>query len=163
MNERRRVRRRSLPFVRSGVLEVNGRAHIVAVTDLSPEAAFLQTRIAVRAQDSLALRMILPRDGREVSLPCEFVRKLDPKKGYISGIAVRFKGLDSTAIRRIEEFATEGFLPQPRPTAQEHFEYKITDRDIDSDELNRLGLDGWRLAAVCPGEAGSRFVFMRRL
>jgi hypothetical protein len=161
--ERRRVRRRSLPFVRSGVLEVNGRSHIVAVLDLSPDAAFLQTRISLKAPDRLALRMILPRDGREVSLPCEFVRKLDPRKGYPPGIAVRFKGLDAAAIRRIEEFASEGLVPQPRPAAQEHFEYKVTERSLDLDDLNQLGLDGWRLACVCPGESGSRFVLMRRL
>jgi hypothetical protein len=161
--ERRRVRRRSLPFVRSGVLEINGRGHIVAVIDLSPDAAFLQTKVTVKASDRLALRMILPRDGREVSLPCELVRKLDARKGYPPGLAVRFRGLDAGAIRRIEEFAAEGLVPQPRPPAPEHFEYKVTDGQPDQDELNRLGLDGWRLAAVCPGQHGSRLVFMRRL
>jgi hypothetical protein len=161
--ERRRVRRRSLPFVRSGVLEVNGRAHIVAVVDLSPEAAFLQAKVPVKAHDRLALRMILPREGREVSLPCEFVRKLDARKGYPPGLAVRFKGLDATAIRKIEEFASEGLVPQPRPAAVEHFEYKVTEGQLDQNELNRLGLDGWRLAAVCPGERGSQLILMRKL
>jgi hypothetical protein len=161
--ERRRVRRRSLPFVRSGVLELNGREHIVAVLDLSPEAAFLQTKVAVKTHDRLALRMILPRDGREVSLPCDFVRKLDARKGYPPGIAVRFKGLDASAIRRMEAFAAEGLVPQPRPAASEHFEYRIVDGQVDQDELNRLGLDGWRLAAVFPGPQGSRLVLMRRL
>jgi len=160
MNERRRVRRRSFPFVRSGVLEVNKSAHIVAVLDLSPESAFLQTRITVKPHDALVLRMILPRDGREVSLPCEFVRRLDTR----TGIAVRFKGLDPAAIRRIEEFSAEGFLPQPRPVAPEHFEYKVSDASqLDPEELNRLGFDGWRLSAIHQSGHGLRLVFMRRL
>ena len=108
--ERRRVRRRSLPFVRSGVLGVNGRDHIVAVLDLSPDSAFLKTKAVVKTHDVMSLRMILPRDGREVSLPCRFVRKLDGRQGYPTGIAVRFKGLDAGAIRRIEEFAAEGLV-----------------------------------------------------
>jgi hypothetical protein len=161
--ERRRVRRRSLPFVRSGVLEVNGRSHIVAVLDLSADSAFVKTRISVKAQDRVALRMVLPRDGREVVLPCQIIRRLEASKGQPAGLALRFRGLDASAIRRIEVFAAEGLLPHHRPVAQEHFEYKIADHEVDQDELNRLGLDGWRLAAVCPGDSGSRLVLMRRL
>jgi hypothetical protein len=160
--ERRRVRRRSLPFVRSGVLEVNGRAHIVAVLDLSADSAFVKTRVTVKPQDRIVLRMVLPRDGREVVLPCQNVRRPEGARPQ-TGLALRFRGLDASAIRRIEVFAQEGLVPQPRPAAQEHFEYKVADHEVDQDELNRLGLDGWRLAAVCPGDSGSRLVLMRRL
>jgi hypothetical protein len=167
MNDRRRSRRRSLPFVRSAVLEVNGRNHIVAVADLSPEAAFLSTRVAVKPQDTLRLKMVIPRDGREVPIPCRLVRNregLDQKVGQRDGIVVRFHGLDASTIRRVEEFSMEGFLPKSEPVPAEHFEYQVLDRErVDTDELNRLGRDGWSLTTALPTEKGVRLILLRRL
>ena len=167
MSERRKGRRRSIPFVRSAVLEVDGRNHIVALLDLGPEGAFLSTRLAVDPTQQLRLRIILPRDGREVSLPCQLVRRtdrFDGSTGQPAGLAVRFQGLDAASIRRVEEFAMEGFLPSPEPTPGEHYEYRILDRpELDGEELNRLGRDGWCLATALPTANGVRLVLTRRL
>ena len=167
MSERRKGRRRSIPFVRSAVLEVDGRSHIVALIDLGPDGAFLSTRIAVDPAKELRLRIILPRDGREVSLPCQLVRRterFDASTGQPAGVAVRFQGLDAAAIRRVEEFAMEGFLPSLEPTPEEHYEYRVLDRpQLDAEELNRLGRDGWSLASTLPTADGVRLVLSRRL
>jgi hypothetical protein len=165
VTERRRARRRSLPFVRSAVLEVGGRKHVVAVTDLGAEGAFLSSGAEVEAGEALVLRMVLPRDGREVVLPCRAVRRVQkPAPGQKAGIAVRFVGLEANAIRRIEEFAMEGFLPTTEPTPAAHFEYRLLERsDVDLQELNRLGLDGWRLVTAIPSDEGFKLVFLRRL
>lgn len=167
MNERRRSRRRSIPFVRSAVLEVDGRSHIVALLDLSPEGAFLSTRTAIDPKQSLCLRIVLPRRGREVALPCELVwrsDRFDPASGRPAGVAVRFHGLDAAVIRRVEEFALEGFLPVPEPVPAAHYEYRVLERkDVDVEELNRLGRDGWKLASALPSASGLRLVLLRRL
>lgn len=165
MTERRSARRRSMPFVRSAVLDVSGRKHVVAVTDLGAEGAFLSTGAEVEAGEALVLRMVLPRDGREVALPCRAVRRVQkPAPGQKSGIAVRFVGLEANAIRRIEEFAMEGFLPATEPAPAEHFEYRLVERsELDLEELNRLGLDGWRLVTAIPSDEGFKLVLLRRL
>ena len=166
MKDRRRARRRSLPFVRSAVLEVGGRRHVVAVADLSPEGAFLATNAtAAEPGTALVLRTILPRDGREVALPCRAVRRVDsPGAAQKPGIAVRFVGLDASVIRRIEEFSSEGFLPSTEETPSEHFEYRVLERRaLDVEELNRLGLDGWQLVSTFPAADGLRLVLLRRL
>lgn len=166
MNERRRARRRRLPFVRSGVLVVEARSHIVAVLDLSPEGAFLSTRVDLPAGREVELRLVLPRAGGESRLPCTVVRRserFDPASGQPAGLAVRFHGLDAGVIRRVEELAAEGFLPAPDPTPAEHFEYRVLERDaLDEAELNRLGLDGWGLTAVVR-DGVYRLVLKRRL
>ena len=46
-DDRRRVRRRTLPFLRSAVLELPEQSHIVVLADLSVEGAFLTTRVPV--------------------------------------------------------------------------------------------------------------------
>lgn len=167
MTEKRRTRRRRLPFVRSALLEAEGRSHLVILTDLSPEGAFLATRVPVGPTQAATLRLVVPRDGRILALPCQVVRQsdaFDPGTGLPAGMAVRFKGLDGAAIRRIEEFAMEGFLPSVEPTPQDHFEYRVLERPtLDVDELNRLGLDGWRLATVLSSGGGIQLVLMRRL
>ena len=165
MSERRRTRRRSLPFVRSAILEVGRSSHIVAVADLSPEGAFLITRVTVDRDQPLVLRFVVPRDGRVVAVPCQFVRQAEASgTGRPPGIAVRLKGLNAAAIHRIEEFAMEGFLPSPEPTPQEHFEYRLLeDSALDNAELNRLGLDGWQLVAALPSPRGVQLVLLRRL
>jgi hypothetical protein len=88
----------------------------------------------------------------------------DATSGMPAGMAVRFRRLDAAAVRRIEEFAMEGFLPSVGPTPQEHFEYRLLERfTIDETELNHLGLDGWQLAAAVPSAKGVQLVLMRRL
>jgi hypothetical protein len=167
VNDRRRGRRRSIPFVRSAVLEAGGRNHIVALTDLGPEGAFLSTRIPLDASLTMRLKLVLPRDGREVSIPCKVVwrsERFDAATGRPAGVAVRFLGLDASIVRRVEEFSMEGFLPSAEPIPAEHFEYRIVDRPaLNVDDLNRLGLDGWELAAALPADGGVRLVFLRRL
>ena len=167
MSERRRTRRRRLPFVRSAILSAGERSHLVILTDLSPEGAFLATRVPVEPTQAATLRLVVPRDGRVIALPCEVVRQsdaFDPATGLPAGMAVKFKGLDGAAIRRIEEFAMEGFLPSVEPTPQDHFEYRVLERfTVDAGELNSLGLDGWQLAAALPSAKGIQLVLMRRL
>lgn len=165
--DRRRARRRRLPYVRSAVLEVDGRDHIVALVDLSPEGAFLSTRVAADPEQKLRLRLVLPRDGREVVIACRLVwrsERFDAARGRPAGIAVAFVGLDAAVIRRVEEFAMEGFLPDPEPPPPSHYEYRSLDRpEVSVEELNHLGLDGWRLASVVPSPAGVRLILVRRL
>jgi len=164
VNDRRRARRRSLPFVRSAVLEVSGRKHVVAVADLSPEGAFLTSSAQIEPGTALVLRMVLPRDGREVTLPCRAVRIDRRAQGKQAGVAVRFVNLEASIVRRIEEFAMEGFLPATEPTPAEHYEYRVLERlELDVEELNRLGLDGWLLVTALPAAEGLRLVLMRRL
>ncbi len=167
MNERRRARRRSIPFVRSAVLEVEGRSHIVAVLDLGPDGAFLQTRTAVEPSQAVQLRMVLPRSGQEVNLPCQVVwrsEKFDAASGRPAGLAVRFHSLEASVVRRVEEFALEGFLPTPDPVPNTHYEYRVLDRkEVEVEELNRLGRDGWRLASALPQPDGVRLILLRRL
>jgi hypothetical protein len=166
-NERRTTRRRRLPFVRSAILETDGRSHVVAVSDLSAEGAFLAARAPLQAKRDCTLRLVLPRDGRVMALACQVVRQIerfDPHSGHPAGIAVRFQGLDAAAIRRIEEFSMEGFLPAVEPVPQEHLEYQVLRRPcIDPAELSRMGLDGWELASALPVAEGVELILMRRL
>ena len=167
MNDRRSTRRRSLPFVRSAVLEAGGRTHVVVVTDLSADGAFLSTRIALDPSESLRLRVILPRDGREVAIPCRLVwrsERFDPDTGRAAGIAVRFEALEEPARRLLDAYSREGPVPQPDPAPADRFEYRVLERPVlDVEELNRLGLDGWELAAGWPEGNGVRLVLLRRI
>ena len=166
-DDRRKTRRRNLPFVRSAVLEVRGRNHIVAVQDLSADGAFLSTRLPMQDGERVRLRTVLPRDGREVTLPCQVVwtsEKLDAPSGRPAGVAVRFVGLDPTIQRRLAEFSEEGFAPGPEPSPLEHYEYRVLDvPEIIVDELNQIGLDGWRLTSALPAPGGFRLILLRRL
>ena len=156
-----------MPFVRSAILEVGERSSLVIVSDLSPEGAFLATRVPMDPSDSGVLKLVVPRDGRILSLPCQVMRQtktFDAQSGLPSGMAVKFRGLDAAAVRRIEEFAMEGFLPSVDPTPQDHYEYRLLERfTIDETELNHLGLDGWQLAAALPSSKGVQLVLMRKL
>ncbi len=163
--ERRKARRRSMPYVRGGVLELDGRQHIVVVSDLGPDGAYLATRLDVEPDKPLRLKMVLPRDGREVVLPCRVVRRNDraANADRPRGIAVRFEGLEAGVLRQVEEFAMDGFLPSTQTTPHAHFEYRILDRPkLDGEELNRLGLDGWVLAAALNSGKGVELVLLRR-
>ena len=167
MNDRRSTRRRSLPFVRSAVLQVGDRNHVVIVTDLSAEGAFLSTRIALDPSATLRLRVILPRDGREVVIPCRLVwrsERFDPETGRAAGIAVRFGELEDSARRLLDAYSREGPVPQVDPAPADHFEYRVFERPrLDVEELNRLGLDGWEVAAAWPDGAGVRLILLRRI
>jgi hypothetical protein len=165
LNERRQARRRRIPFVRSAVLELLGRSHIVALADLGPEGAFLSTRSTFRPGSSGVLKLVLPRRGQEVTIACEIIRsaeRFDPVSGTPAGVAVRFHDLDPAVLRRIEEFAREGFVPDPDPAPAERYEYRVVERpELDPLELDRLGLDGWALAAVVPRPNGLQIVLCR--
>jgi hypothetical protein len=167
VNDRRSTRRRSLPFVRSAVLEVGDRRHVVVVTDLSADGAFLSTRIALDPSDPLRLRVILPRDGREVVIPCRLVwrsERFDPDTGRAAGVAVRFGELEEPARRLLDAYSREGLVPQADPPPADRFEYRVLERPtLEVEELNRLGLDGWELAAAWPGDKGVRLVLLRRV
>ena len=167
VSDRRRARRRRIPFVRSAVLEVDGQGHIVALTDLSPEGAFLSARLLVRPEQKLRLRLVLPRDSREVALACRMVwrsERFEPATGRPAGLAVLFEGLTASVIRRVEEFALEGFLPSPEPPPAAHYEYRTLDRpELSVEELNQLGLDGWLLASALRSPAGVRLILVREL
>ena len=167
MNDRRSTRRRSLPFIRSAVLEVGDRSHVVVVTDLSADGAFLSTRIALDPSESLRLRVILPRDGREVVIACRLVwrsERFDPDTGRAAGIAVRFEELEGSARRLLDAYSREGLVPQPDPAPADHFEYRVFERPrVDVEELNRLGVDGWELVAAWPDGDSMRLVLLRRI
>jgi hypothetical protein len=167
MKERRRSRRRSLPFVRNAVLEVDGQTHIVAVQDLGSDGAFLTTPLAVTAAQQLRLRIVLPRSGREAMMPCQLVWRsdhFDAATGRPAGVAVRFVGLDDDGSQRASELAAEGLIPAPSPAAAEHYEYRLIERpEPQLEELNQLGLDGWRLAAAVPSKQGLKLVLLRKL
>jgi len=167
MKERRNARRRRLPFVRGGVLESSGRDHIVSVTDLGPNGAFLATRVAVPVGGRAVLRIVLPSGGREVALPCEVVwRAASPvAPTRITGLAVRFHDLDAKTARRVAASAEEGLRSAtPVADAAPRFEYRVMEApDLDEAELNRLGLDGWRLTTAVPSGRGVRLVLLRRL
>ena len=167
MNERRSTRRRSLPFVRSAVLQVGDRDHVVVVTDLSAEGAFLSTRLTLDPSESLRLKVILPRDGREVVIPCRLVwrsERFDPDTGRAAGIAVRFGELEEPARRLLDAYSREGPVPQADPAPADRFEYRVFERPaLDVEELNRLGLDGWELAAAWPDGEVVRLILLRRI
>jgi len=167
VNDRRSTRRRSLPFIRSAVLEVGDRSHVVVVTDLSADGAFLSTRIALDPSESLRLRVILPRDGREVVIACRLVwrsERFDPDTGRAAGIAVRFEELEGPARRLLDAYSREGPVPQPDPAPADHFEYRVFERPrVDVEELNRLGVDGWELVAAWPDGDSMRLVLLRRI
>lgn len=171
MNERRRARRRSLPFIRSAVLDVGTDSHIVVLNDLSTEGAFITTRVPFdipkEVAGALRLRLVLPRDSRNVAVPCELVwrsDRYDAATGRPSGMAVRFLSTDPEMHRRIDEFATEGFRPSAAPTPIDHYEYRIIERPtVDVADLNRFGKDGWQLVTIVPAERGFKMILTRRL
>jgi hypothetical protein len=167
VNERRQTRRRTIPFLRGGVLRVAGREHIVTIVDLSPEGAFLGTRVDIPPDQPLSLKTVLPRSGRQVVLPCELVwsnSRFDPTTGRPAGMAVRFTHDDPVIRGHLEIFSEEGPFPSPTTVATDRHEYRLIEvAEILADELNRLGRDGWMLAAALPQPQGWRLVLMRRL
>ncbi len=128
MKERRASPRRTLPYVRSGVLRVGQRDHIVAITDLSSEGAFLSTRIEIPAGASLQLRMILPNAVREIAVGCELVwrnERFDPQTGRPAGLAVRFRGVEGEARDLLDAYTSRVL----RPEVPERLEYRILERE----------------------------------
>jgi hypothetical protein len=141
------------------------------LADLSTEGAFITTRvpfeIPAEATQSLQLRLVLPRDSRNVSVSCELVwrsDRYDAATGRPSGMAVRFLSMDPEMHRRIEEFSTEGFRPSAAPTPVEHYEHRIIERaTVDVADLNRFGKDGWALVTIIPSAHGFKLILTRRL
>ncbi len=165
MRERRQCRRRVLPFVRSAVLELEGKNHIVAVADISSTGAFLSTSLEANANRLLRLKVILPGETRDVQIDCRVVRRSetpDVETGRPPGLAIRFEGLEPAIRRRLEEFTAESPVGR-RPAPEEKFEYKLLERqEVEIGELNDLGHDGWRMAAALPTVSGVRMIFVRR-
>jgi hypothetical protein len=165
--DRRRWRRRSLPFVRSAVLEVEGRPHIVVVSDIGREGAFLSARVAIDPSDRLLLRLVVPGTSSEVEIPCRLVWKTgepDAERQRPAGFAVRFEDLPDSVGHRVASFARDRLQLGSRSAAAELYEYRVLEQpDIGNDELNRLGLDGWLLTAAVPTKDSLRLIFVRRL
>ncbi|MCU0241620.1 MAG: NUDIX domain-containing protein [Vicinamibacteria bacterium] len=166
LNDRRAIRRRSLPFVRSGVLETKDQSHIVAVLDISTQGAFLSTRTAIETEGPLHLMMVLPRGGHTVRLPCRLVRRserFDARSGQPAGLAISFEKLDAEIQRQVAAFSEEGPFDS-EPPALDTIEYRLLQcADIDIEELNRFGHDGWTLASTLADEKGYRLILYRRL
>ena len=109
--ERRGSRRRRLAFVKSAVLEVGSRSHLVALADLAPEGAFLKGAVDQLENEDLKLRLMFPQDSRQVTIPCRLVRQeeaFDAASGRPAGVAVRFESVEPKVLRLLEEFAAEG-------------------------------------------------------
>jgi hypothetical protein len=144
---------------------MSGRSHIVALADLGREGAFLSTRTSFPTGARAVLKLVLPRRGQEVTIACEIVRsaaRFDAASGQPAGVAVRFEDLEPAVLRRIEQFAREGFVPDPDPAPAERYEYRLVERsEVDPHELSRLGLDGWALATVVPRPGGVQLVLYR--
>ena len=162
MMERRGSPRRTLPYVRSGVLEVDGRSHIVAITDLSAEGAFLSARLEIASGAVLRLRLIMPNDSRQIAADCELVwrnERFDPESGRPAGLAVRFRGVEEQAREALDACANHLF----RPDVPGRLDYRILERQaIDPAELTLLGQGGWELRAAVPWAGGVQLILLRR-
>jgi Tfp pilus assembly protein PilZ len=138
MMDRRQARRRTINHVRSGVLMIGTRRHIVKIVDLSLEGAFIATRAEANPEDEMYLELLLPRRSRTLRVPCRLVwrsESFDAATGHPAGMAIRFEALDADTRRHIEDYARSGF---------------------------RLsGQEGWALAATLPSRRGLRLVLMR--
>lgn len=108
--DRRRGRRRRLPFGRGAVLESLVASHVVAVVDLSIGGAYLATRATVFPGQSLTLRLVLVGGG-ELRLPCEVVRVCPSRSapdGFPPGVAIRFQELPAAVRDHLMIFVEEG-------------------------------------------------------
>jgi hypothetical protein len=166
MMERRITGRRSLPFVKSAVLQLAEREHIITVFDLSPEGAYLATRLAVAPGTQMTLRIVPPRAGQTVSVPCRLVwrnERADPATGRPAGLAIRFEKLSAEVRKMLESYAVRGLPGKERVAKRERFEYRLLDSPgLDVKDLNALGDEGWRLATVLEGAKVRRLLLMRK-
>ncbi len=170
MTERRHVRRRRIPFVRSAVLQVGAKnprgqpARPRAPREPSSPHASKFRRPSATASSCVSSSPVRERRRR---CPCSLVWRndsFDASSGRPAGIAVRFGKLDPDVLRRIQEFAADGFLPGIDPSPWEHLEYRVLERfRVDERELNTMGLDGWELCSTRNIPAGVQMVFLRRL
>ena len=107
--DRRRGRRRRLPFGRGAILESAVSNHVVAVVDLSVGGAYLATRAVVFPGQTLTLKLLLGGAG-EIKVPCEVVRVCPRREGpdsYPPGVAVRFVELEATVRERLAVYVEE--------------------------------------------------------
>jgi hypothetical protein len=167
MTERRRVQRRTIPFLRGGVLNVDGQSHIVTIVDLSSDGAYLATRVDVPEGADLRLTTVLPRSGRQVTLPCEVVwrsERFEADTARPAGMAIRFLRKEPAVHDHLESISAEGLFPAPIGAVRDRLEYRVIEKaEIDVDELNHLGRDGWALATALPAAEVVRLVFYRRM
>jgi hypothetical protein len=164
--ERRRSHRRRLSFVKSAVLQVGKRSHVVAVVDLAPDGAFLKGNVDLEPNAELTLRLVFPRDSRQVSIRGRLLRRddrFDPASGRPAGIAVRFEDVEPAVARLLQDFTTSGPSPSGESQQAERFEYQVLEQPrLEEAELNRLGFDGWRVSGVLPTGSGVQLVLYRR-
>jgi hypothetical protein len=166
MMERRITRRRSLPFIKSAVLQIAEREHIITVFDLGPEGAYLATRLAVPPGAQMTLKMVPPRAGQTVKVPCRLVwrnDRADPATGRPAGLAIRFEKLSAEVREMLESYAVHGLSHKERPVKRERFEYRLLEcSGLDVKDLNSLGDEGWQLVTIVGGPKIERLVLVRR-
>jgi PilZ domain-containing protein len=109
--DRRRTRRRRLPFGRGAVLETTRSSHVVAVVDLSEGGAYVATRAPFTPGHAVTLRILLTV-GHELSLPAEVVRVCSRREpgpdAYPPGVAIRFLDLEPRVATRLARFVEDG-------------------------------------------------------
>jgi hypothetical protein len=166
MMERRITRRRNLPFIKSAVLRIGEREHIITVFDLSPEGAYLATRLAPPIGSPMTLKMVPPTAGQTVAVSCRLVwrnERADPATGRPAGLAIRFEKLSEEVRDMLEAYAVRAHSAKEHPGKRDRFEYRLLDRDaLDAKDLNALGEDGWQLVAIVGAPKIERLVLMRR-
>lgn len=118
-DDRRRTPRRTLPFGRSALLEVDGRDHVASLVDISRGGAHIATRAEIPAGASLCLKLWLPSSGGELRLPIELLRVMPQSAGRLAGIAVRFAELAAEAAQRLETFVADRRLSHPPSPARQ--------------------------------------------
>ncbi len=107
--------RRKLPFGRGAVLQVNDRAHIVGVSDISVTGAFLSTRAPVSVGETHVLRLLVLPERVEISIKAEVVRlaqKATESSHHPPGVGVRFLELDDHVREHLAFYVAR--KPNPR-------------------------------------------------
>jgi Tfp pilus assembly protein PilZ len=107
--------RRKLPFGRGAVLQVNDRAHIVGVSDISVTGAFLSTRAPVSVGETHVLRLLVLPERVEISIKAEVVRlaqKETESSHHPPGVGVRFLDLDDHVREHLAFYVAR--KPNPR-------------------------------------------------
>jgi len=104
---RRRARRRQMPFGRAAVLTVRGRDHIVGLADVSVTGAYLRTRVSLAIGDEPVLKLLVLPERVELRLPGRVVRVSQPgeeSSHHTRGVAVHFLEMDDESRARLAAF-----------------------------------------------------------